>query len=708
MRPSEGDASFTRVAIVNRGEAAVRLIRAVRELNLEHRFAMRTIALHTEAERRAMFVLEADEAVVIGGESPYLDHDELERALRESRADAAWVGWGFVAEDPAFAELCARIGVVFVGPPPEVMRRLGDKIGAKLFAEEVGVPVAAWSRTPVETVDAAVEVAREIGYPVMIKARAGGGGRGIRVAASEGELAPAFERARGEALRSFGDASIFIERRVTGAHHVEVQIIADDHGTVWAAGVRDCSIQRRNQKVIEESSSPALSAEQERELRAAAVKLAGSAGYRNAGTVEFLYQPEEKSFAFLEVNPRLQVEHPVTEMTTGLDLVKLQLHVARGGRLDGEPPPAVGHAIEARLNAEDPERDFAPSPGTVELLRLPCGPGVRVDAGVAENDVVPAEYESMIAKVISWGRDRAEARARLLRALGETTVVIRGGTTNKAFLLDLLDRPEMVAGTADTGWLDRLVASDGHIPTRHADVALLAAAIDMYDAGEEIERRGFYAAASRGRPQTSHDIGRTAELSHHRQPYRLAVAQVAPRRYRIEAHGATVDVHVEPLRRFQSRLSIAGRTFKVTSVTHGPDHLVEVEGVAHRVSRDEGGIVRAPASALVVGGERGLRRRGGGRIAGGAPRGDEDGDADRCHARGARAGGPGRRQRARRRGSAAPARRAAPRGGCEGARHPADRLRCAGHPRGARGRSRRGRTPGRAAQPDHGLRRERR
>jgi len=600
MRPSEGDAGFTRVAIVNRGEAAVRLIRAVRELNLEHGFAMRTIALHTEAERRAMFVLEADEAVVIGGESPYLDHDELERALRESRADAAWVGWGFVAEDPAFAELCARIGVVFVGPPPEVMRRLGDKIGAKLFAEEVGVPVAAWSRTPVETVDAAVEVAREIGYPVMIKARAGGGGRGIRVAASEGELAPAFERARGEALRSFGDASIFIERRVTGAHHVEVQIIADDHGTVWAAGVRDCSIQRRNQKVIEESSSPALSAEQERELRAAAVKLAGSAGYRNAGTVEFLYQPEEKSFAFLEVNPRLQVEHPVTEMTTGLDLVKLQLHVARGGRLDGEPPPAVGHAIEARLNAEDPERDFAPSPGTVELLRLPCGPGVRVDAGVAENDVVPAEYESMIAKVIGWGRDRAEARTRLLRALGETTVVIRGGTTNKAFLLDLLDRPEMVAGTADTGWLDRLVASDGHIPTRHADVALLAAAIDMYDAEEEIERRGFYAAASRGRPQTSHDIGRTAELSHHRQAYRLAVAQVAPRRYRIEAHGATVDVHVEPLRRFQSRLSIAGRTFQVTSVTHGPDHLVEVEGVAHRVSRDEGGIVRAPAPALVV------------------------------------------------------------------------------------------------------------
>ena len=597
---SEGDAGFTRVAIVNRGEAAVRLIRAVRELNLEHGDRIRTIALHTPAERRAMFVLEADEAVVIGGERPYLDHSELERALRESGADAAWVGWGFVAEDPAFAELCAGIGVAFVGPPPEVMRRLGDKIDAKLLAEQVGVPVAAWSQGPVETVDAAVEHARSIGFPVMIKARAGGGGRGIRVAASEEELAPAFERAREEARASFGDATVFVERLMTGVHHVEVQIIADDHGAVWAAGVRDCSIQRRNQKVIEESSSPALSADQERELRAAAANLAESAGYRNAGTVEFLYQPDEKAFTFLEVNPRLQVEHPVTELTTGLDLVKLQLQVARGGRLEGDTPPAQGHAIEARLNAEDPERGFAPAPGTVELLSLPSGPGVRVDTGLADGDGIPSEYDSMVAKVIAWGRDRTEALARLRRALGETTVVVRGGTTNKAFLLDLLDRPEMIAGTADTGWLDRLVAADDHLVTRHADVALLAAAIETYDSEEGIERRGFFASAARGRPQASHEIGRTIELTHRRQPYRLDVAQVGSRRYRIEADDASIDVEVEPLRRMQSRLSIGGRAFRITSVTDGPEHLVEVEGVAHRVSRDEGGIVRAPAPALVV------------------------------------------------------------------------------------------------------------
>jgi len=592
---------ITRVAVINRGEAAVRLIRAVRELNTEHGGGMRSIAFHTEAERRAMFVLEADESMLIGGgESPYLDHDELERALRESRADAAWVGWGFVAEDPAFAELCERIGVVFVGPPPDVMRRLGDKVGAKLFAEQAGVPVAPWSRAPVETADAAIEQAREIGYPVIIKASAGGGGRGIRTATSEAELAAAFEGAQAEASRSFADATIFIERLVTGAHHVEVQVIADHHGTVWAAGVRDCSVQRRNQKLIEESSSPAFGPEQEDELRAAAINLARSAGYRNAGTVEFLYEPEEKTFSFLEVNPRLQVEHPVTEITTGLDLVKLQLRVAMGARLDGEPPAARGHAIEARLNAEDPERDFAPSPGIVELLRLPSGPGVRVETGVAEGDAIPPEYDSMIAKVIGLGRDRAEARTRLLRALGETTVVVRGGTTNKSFLLDLLGRPEMVAGTADTGWLDRLVASNGHIPTRHADVALLGAAIDIYDAEQRLERRGFYAAASRGRPQATHEIGRTVELRHRSQTYRLAVAQAGPRRYRIEAEGETIEVEVEPLRRFARRLSIGGSAFRIDSVTDGSDQLVEVEGVAHRVSRDEGGVVRAPAPALVV------------------------------------------------------------------------------------------------------------
>ncbi|QEC46335.1 ATP-grasp domain-containing protein [Baekduia soli] len=591
---------FSRIAIVNRGEAAVRLIRAVREVAHERGGGLCTIALHTEAERHALFVREADEAVLIGGPAPYLDHAVLERALRAGGADAAWVGWGFVAEDPVFADLCERIGVVFIGPPGDVMRRLGDKIGAKRFAEEVGVPVAAWSRGPVDTLDEALVHARTIGYPLMLKATAGGGGRGIRVAAAEAELADAFERARAEALRSFGDATIFMERLVTGARHIEVQVIADHHGAVWAAGVRDCTVQRRNQKVLEESCSPVLSGEQEQELRAAAARLAAAAGYRNAGTVEFLYQPEERLFAFLEVNTRLQVEHPVTELVTGLDLVKLQLHVAAGGRLEGEPPAVSGHAIEARLNAEDPERGFAPAPGTIALLRLPSGPGVRVDAGVAEGDVIAPEFDSMIAKVIGWGRNREEARARLHRALLETTVIVRGGTTNRAFLLDILDRPEVVGSTADTGWLDRLVAAEGHLLDRHADIALLSAAIDIHDAEEALERGVFFAAAGRGRPQARHEIGRSIELRHRRQGYRITVAQVGPQRYRLEVDGAAVQVESESLRPFHRRLTIDGHVYRVDSAIDGPEHLVEVEGVAHRVSRDDGGIVRAPAPALVV------------------------------------------------------------------------------------------------------------
>ncbi|MBW3671257.1 MAG: ATP-grasp domain-containing protein, partial [Acidobacteria bacterium] len=290
------------------------------------------------------------------------------------------------------------------------------------------------------------------GYPVMIKAATGGGGRGIRMAACEADLKSAFESARAEALRSFADATIFIERLISGAHHVEVQVIADHHGTVWAAGVRDCSIQHRNQKVIEESSSPALTAGQESEVRTAAVNLARSTGYRNAGTVEFLYEPDDKAFSFLEVNPRLQVEHPVTEMTTGLDLVKLQLHVALGGRLEGEQPEASGHAIEARLNAEDPERGFTPAPGTIELLRLPSGPGVRVETGVEEGDRISPYYDPMIAKLIVYGRDREEAIARGRRALQLFT--IEGIKTLIPLHLQIIETEAFRSGRLSTRFME--------------------------------------------------------------------------------------------------------------------------------------------------------------------------------------------------------------------------------------------------------------
>jgi acetyl/propionyl-CoA carboxylase alpha subunit/acetyl-CoA carboxylase carboxyltransferase component len=594
-----------RVAIVNRGEPAMRLIHAVRELRLDTGLDLCAIALHTAPERTAMFVREADEAVCLDADgpraaSPYLDLACLERALRASGADAAWVGWGFVAERPEFAELCERLDIVFVGPRPAVMRALGDKIGAKRLAERADVPVAAWSGGPVESVEQAAAVGERIGYPLMVKASAGGGGRGIRRVDSADELAGAFESARSEGAKAFGDATVFIERVVTDARHVEVQLIADHHGTVWAPGVRDCSVQRRNQKVIEESRCVALTEAQDAELRAAAVRLAALAGYTNAGTVEFLYQPSRRQFAFLEVNTRLQVEHPVTELTARLDLVKLQLHVAAGGRLEGAAPATIGYAVEARLNAEDPQRGFSPAPGTIETLVLPVGPGIRIDTGVAEGDVIASEYDSMIAKVIAAGSDRDEALARLRRALAQMVVIVRGGTTNKSFLLDLLERPEVRRGEVDTGWLDRLTATGAHVPTRHADVALVAAALDAADEVHAIDRQRFFGWASRGRPRLEGGLGREIELRDGAIAYRLLVRRVGQQTFVVRVADRLLLVEREPLGRARSRLTIAGRRFSVVSSIDGTSHLVEVDGVAHRFSRDDAGILRAPASALVV------------------------------------------------------------------------------------------------------------
>ena len=600
---------FSRIAVVNRGEAAMRLIHAVRDLNAAagpdgHR--IETVALHTEGEKRAMFVREADHAYDLGPASnrPYLDYAVLEKALRETGADAAWVGWGFVAEDPGFAELCARVGVTFIGPSPEAMRKLGDKIGSKLIAEEVGVPVAPWSRGGVDTLEDAKAAAARIGYPLMLKATAGGGGRGIRMVASDADLTEAYERTRDEAQRAFGSGVVFLEKLVTGARHVEVQVIADGQGTAWAIGVRDCSVQRRNQKVIEESSSPVMTTEQAEELKASAERLALAVGYAGAGTVEFLYHPGQGFFAFLEVNTRLQVEHPITEATTDTDLVKLQIHVAAGGRLEGDKPREEGHAVEARLNAEDPDRDFAPSPGRIALLELPSGPGIRVDTGVGEGDSIPADFDSMIAKIIAVGRDRDEALARLRRAMGETTVVIEGGATNKSFILDLLDQPEVVDGSADTGWIDRVRAQGRLVSHRHSGIALVAAGIEAYEDEEAVERTRLLETARGGRPQVQHRTGRAVDLKLRGTAYKVTVSRIGPHRFRVGIAGGgadqTVDADLDRLDTYTSRITVAGRTHRLVTAAHGPVQLVEVDGVTHRVTRDEGGVLRSPAPALVV------------------------------------------------------------------------------------------------------------
>ncbi len=602
---------FKRVAIVNRGEAAMRFIHAAREFNYEHRTSLRTIAFFTEPDRNAMFVREADEAVYLGAaqiidantqqlKSSYVDLDQLQRALRVARADAVWVGWGFVAEHAQFADLCRDMGIVFIGPDGDVMRRLGDKISSKRLAEEAQIPVAHWSGGPVETLNDAVRHAENLGYPLLIKATAGGGGHGIRRVNSPCQLPEAFERARAEAHKAFGNATVFLERLIPSARHLEVQIIADLSGTTWAVGVRDCTIQRRNQKILEEAPPPMLSPEQDQSLREAAVRLCRLAGYQNAGTVEFLFDPESRRFLFMEMNTRLQVEHPVTECTTGVDLVKLQIHIARGGRLEGDPPRTTGHAIELRLNAEDPDNGFAPAPGTIERFRNLSGPGVRVDAGVAEGDSIPADFDSMIAKIIGYGQTRKEALSRLQRALRESIVVIKGGASNKSFLLELLNRPEVQDGNVDVGWTERLVASNEHLSRRFADVALLQAAIATYDARMAVEQAQFYATAVRGRPQVRSEVGETVALRYRGNNYSLKVYRLGTHHYRVEADGSRVDVQVSRLGQFEYSLTCFGQRFNLVSVVQSLSFLIEVDGVSHRINRDDGGVVRAPAPAVVV------------------------------------------------------------------------------------------------------------
>ena len=602
---------FQRVAIVNRGEAAMRFIHAAREFNQEHGTSLRTIALFTEPDRRAMFVREADEAVCLGPaqvvdqntqqlKSSYVDYGRLERALTAARADAVWAGWGFVAEHAEFADLCRDLGIVFIGPDGEAMRRAGDKIASKRLAERKQVPVTDWSGGPVETLADAERHAERLGYPLLIKATAGGGGHGIRRVLSPSQLSEAFHSARAQAFKAFGDPTVFMEQLVQGARHVEVQVIADLHGKTWAVGVRDCTIQRRHQKILEEAPSPALSREQDQALREAAVRLSEAAGYSNAGTVEFLYQPESRQFFFMEMNTRLQVEHPVTECTTGLDLVKLQIHVARGGHLEGEPPRTTGHAIEVRLNAEDPDNRFAPAPGLIERFRILTGPGVRVDTGVAEGDAVASEFDSMIAKIIAYGQNRKEALSRLQRALRGSVVVIKGGASNKAFLLELLNHRDVRRGEVHIGWLDQLAATGDHISRRHADVALVQAAIEAYDAQLAIEQTQFYASAVRGRPHVRSEVGRTTELRYRGHSYSAKAYRLGPQQYRVDVNGSRVKAHLDRLSQFEYWLTAFGRRFHVVSVTQGLSYRIEVNGVSHQIDRDDGGIVHAPAPAVVV------------------------------------------------------------------------------------------------------------
>ncbi len=440
---------FDKILIANRGEVALRVIRACRELGIA------SVAVYSEADADSLHVREADESVCIGpgpaGES-YLKIPCIIAAAEITGCDAVHPGYGFLAENPDFVELCEENDLVFIGPGARVMRRMGDKSLAKQIMSEAGIPVIPGSRGAVADAAEAARLAGELGYPVLVKAAAGGGGRGMRLVQSAAEMENAFNTASSEAATAFGDGTMYVEKAVIEPHHVEVQVLADGDGRVLTLGERDCSIQRRHQKLVEESPSPLLDDETRNRMSEAAARACGACGYRNAGTIEFLVDAE-MNFYFMEMNTRVQVEHPVSEMVTGVDIVREQIRIAAGERLEREGALAPrGHAIELRINAEDPERDFQPNTGTVSRYVPPGGPGVRIDSHLYEGYTIPVFYDSLLAKLIVWDNDRAAAVRRAARALDE--YVIDGVVTNRGFFRALLADPDFLAGAYDTSFLD--------------------------------------------------------------------------------------------------------------------------------------------------------------------------------------------------------------------------------------------------------------
>jgi len=442
---------FSKILIANRGEIALRIIRACREMGIQ------TAVVYSTADKDAAYLKLADQAICIGTAPPgesYLKIDRIIAAAEVADVEAIHPGYGFLSERARFAEICRACKIEFIGPTVEAMAAVGDKVQCKRLAKKAKVPTVPGSEGAVDDEKQALKVAAEIGYPVIIKAAAGGGGRGMRLAHNDASLQAGFRQARAEAENAFKDATVYIEKYVELGRHVEVQILADNHGNAVHLWERDCSLQRRHQKLVEESPSPLLRPKVRDALCAAAVRLVKAAGYTNAGTVEFLVDPGQ-NFYILEVNARIQVEHPVTEQVTGIDLIKQQIRIAAGEKLPftQEQVPHVGHAIECRINAEDPARNFAPSPGLIEELRLPGGPGVRVDTHVYAGYRIPPNYDSMIGKLIVHRPTRTEAIATMKRALAEFHVApIK---TTIPLHLQIMDNPNFLSGEVDTGFIER-------------------------------------------------------------------------------------------------------------------------------------------------------------------------------------------------------------------------------------------------------------
>jgi acetyl-CoA carboxylase, biotin carboxylase subunit len=498
---------MNKILIANRGEIAVRVIRACRDMGIA------SVAIYSECDRAALHVRLADEAWPVGPSAPresYLRIDTIIDVAKRSGADAVHPGYGFLAENEDFAAACRDAGLIFIGPSPEAIALMGSKTAARQAAIKAGVPVVPGTDEPLSDrrSDADVlEVANRIGYPLMLKAVAGGGGKGMRMVPSAADLPGALRAARSEALSAFGDSAVYLERRIMAPRHIEVQLLGDHHGTVVPFVERECSIQRRHQKVVEESPSLAVSAELRRRMTSAAAAVAKGVGYTNAGTIEFLVDAGG-SFYFLEMNTRLQVEHPITEVVTGVDLVQWQIRIARGERLTLDPEALLApktHAIECRIYAEDPENGFLPSPGRIQGLRVPHGPGVRDDSGAYEGGEVPIFYDPMISKLITWGDTREHALRRMRRALAEYEV--RGIKTTIPFFKWILEDEDFKAGRFDTSFIDRKLGGVNGGPLQaidagDEDLAAIAAAVHMFT------RPADNAVAAAPAPSRWRDAGR--------------------------------------------------------------------------------------------------------------------------------------------------------------------------------------------------------
>jgi len=468
---------FKKILIANRGEIAVRVIRACRELGIA------TVAVYSDADRGALHVRMADEAFHVGAapsRESYLVIQKIIEVARASGAEAVHPGYGFLAENAGFARACRDAGVRFIGPSHESIFLMGSKVEARRAVSKYGVPMVPGTLDPVESDDEAFRIAGSIGYPIMLKASAGGGGKGLRLVQKEDEMESALRNTRSEALAAFGDGAVYIEKFVEKPRHIEIQVLADHHGNAIYLGERECTIQRRHQKVIEECPSPVMTPDLRKRMGEAAIKVVQAANYFNAGTVEFLVD-KNRDFFFLEMNTRLQVEHPITEMVTGIDLVKQQLNVAVGEKLDLRQDDVVmrGSAIECRIYAEDPENNFFPSPGRILRLRTPSGPGIRDDGGVYEGWTVPIDYDPLISKLVAWGASREEAIARMRRGLREYQV--EGIKTNIGFFSEILQSTDFQRGDFDTGFIDRwLTARSAPEPAGRSDQELAVVAATLY------------------------------------------------------------------------------------------------------------------------------------------------------------------------------------------------------------------------------------